>query len=146
MREVAELLHQDPNVQLFVLGAGAQESAQIDELIRDLPRAKNMAGQIKFAQELQLIAHLDAMLSMDSGNAHMAAMYNVPTVTLWGATHPYAGFAPFAQPVENALTADRTHYPLLPTSIYGNKVVPGYEDAMRSISPEQIVQRIRVVM
>jgi hypothetical protein len=30
---------------------------------------------------------LDVMLSMDSGNAHIAAMLGV---ALWGATHPYA--------------------------------------------------------
>jgi ADP-heptose:LPS heptosyltransferase len=34
----------------------------------------NMAGKIKFQQELQLISTLDVMLSMDSGNAHIAAM------------------------------------------------------------------------
>jgi ADP-heptose:LPS heptosyltransferase len=31
------------------------------------------------------------MVSMDSGNAHIAAMLGVK-VTLWGATHPYAVF------------------------------------------------------
>jgi hypothetical protein len=30
----------------------------------------------------------------------------------------------------------------LPTSVYGNKKVDGYEDAMRTISPEKIVDRI----
>jgi ADP-heptose:LPS heptosyltransferase len=28
------------------------------------------------------------MLSMDSGNAHIAAMLGVKVITLWGATHP----------------------------------------------------------
>jgi ADP-heptose:LPS heptosyltransferase len=31
-------------------------------------------GKIQFQQELQLISNLDVMLSMDSGNAHIAAM------------------------------------------------------------------------
>jgi len=82
------------------------------------------------------------MLSMDSGNAHIAAMLGVSVITLWGATHPFAGFAPFNQDQENCLTADRIQFPLLPTSIYGNKTIPGYKDAMRTILPEDIVKSI----
>lgn len=146
MRQVIQGLSERGNINVYIFGAGAKESAMIDELALDLPRVKNMAGALKFPQELKAIANLDAMLSMDSGNAHIAAMYNVPTVTLWGATHPYAGFAPFAQPLENALTADRNRYPLLPTSIYGNKVVEGYQEAMRSIAPEQVIGQLLKVI
>jgi ADP-heptose:LPS heptosyltransferase len=80
---------------------------------------------------------------MDSGNAHIAAMLGVKTVTLWGATHPFAGFAPFNQPLENCLTADRNQYPLLPTSVYGNKKVEGHEDVMRSITVEKVVRSVQ---
>ncbi|MNE77225.1 hypothetical protein D3C80_1735240 [compost metagenome] len=79
---------------------------------------------------------------MDSGNAHIAAMLGVKVVTLWGATHPYAGFLPFNQSLENALISDRNQYPKLPTSVYGNKVVEGYEDAMRTILPQQDVDKV----
>ena len=88
-------------------------------------------------------ANLDVMLSMDSGNGHLAAMYGVKTITLWGATHPYAGFMPYNLPIENCLVADRKQYPLLPTSIYGDKKVSGYEDAMRTISVEKVVFSIQ---
>lgn len=83
------------------------------------------------------------MLSTYSGNAHLAAMYGIKTITIWGATHPYTGFAPYNQPIENCLTSDRNQYPLLPTSIYGNKKVAGYEDVMRSISVESVVDKVR---
>ena len=86
------------------------------------------------------------MLSMDSGNAHMAAMLGVSTVTLWGATHPYAGFAPFGQPEGNTIVSNRDKYPLLPTSIYGNKKVEGYEDAMRTILPNDVANKIKQVL
>ena len=42
------------------------------------------------------------------------------------------------QPLENALVSDREKYPLLPTSVYGNKKVLGYEEAMRTILPERL--------
>jgi ADP-heptose:LPS heptosyltransferase len=82
------------------------------------------------------------MLSMDSGNSHIAAMLGVKVITLWGATHPYAGFKPFNQPDDFCLTSDRAQYPLLPTSIYGNKKVEGYEDVMRTILPTTIIEKI----
>ena len=75
---------------------------------------------------MDLISNLDGMLSMDSGNAHIAAMLGVKVITLWGATHPYAGFTPFNQPLENCITSDREKYPLcyqLPFT--GNKKVDG---------------------
>jgi len=102
-----------------------------------------VAGQLKFQQELQLISNLDIMLSMDSGNAHIAAMLGVKTITLWGATHPFTGFSPFNQPLENALVSDRNLFPKLPTSVYGNKIVEGYEEAMRTISVESVMEKIK---
>ena len=105
-----------------------------------------MAGQLKLQQELQLISNLDVMLSMDSGNAHIAAMMGVKVITLWGATHPYAGFSPFNQASENAIVSDRNMFPKLPTSVYGNKKVAGYEDAMRTILPESIVLKTKNIL
>ena len=82
------------------------------------------------------------MLSMDSGNAHIAAMLGVKVITIWGVTHPFAGFSPFNQPLGNALTADIGLFPKLPTSVYGNKKVAGYENAMRTILPINVVEKI----
>ena len=101
-----------------------------------------VTGKLLFQQELELISNLDLMISMDSGNAHIAAMYGIKVVTLWGATHPYSGFAPFGQPFGNAITVDRNAYPLIPTSVYGNKNVDGYADAMRTISPDEVVGKV----
>ena len=101
-----------------------------------------MAGKLSFKEELRLISQLDLMLSMDSGNGHLAAVYGVPVVTIWGNTHPSAGFAPFRQPESNSITPDRIKYPLIPTSIYGKKIVEGYEDCMASISPDQVMKTL----
>lgn len=143
MKEVIAKLAQNPANKILLFGGGKKEIEILDSLAEPFGNVINMAGKIKFQQELQLISNLDVMLSMDSGNAHIAAMLGVKVITLWGATHPYAGFLPFNQSLENALTADRNKYPKLPTSVYGNKIVEGYEDAMRTISPEKIVNSIQ---
>lgn len=126
---------------IFLLG-GRSEVVQLEEFAKGLAGITIVPGKLSFEQELMLISNLDVMLAMDSGNAHLAAIYGVPTVTLWGATHPYAGFAPFNQPEANMLTADREKYPFLPTSVYGNKDVSGYEDVMRTINPDLVVARV----
>ena len=146
MQEVIDALAANKNHTIFLFGGGQNEKEQLDNLKGEKNNVINMAGKVPFTAELDLISNLDVMLSMDSGNGHIAAMLGVPVVTLWGATHPYAGFLPFNQTLDNALVSDRNHYPNLPTSVYGNKKVAGYENAMRTILPEQVVARIRVIL
>ena len=142
MRNVVEQLSQNTNSKILLFGGGKREKEKLNQMAFGLTNVYNLAGMISFEKELQLISNIDIMVSMDSGNAHLAAMYGVKTITIWGATHPFAGFAPFNQPFENCLVSDREQYPLLPTSVYGNKKVAGYEDVMRTITPESIVSLI----
>ena len=146
MQQVIDNLALDTTNTILLFGGGKKEIELLNLLSANKENVLNMAGKIKFQQELQLISNLDVMLSMDSGNAHIAAMLGVKVITLWGATHPYAGFSPFNQPLENALVSDRNQFPKLPTSVYGNKKVDGYEDVMRTILPETIVLRIKKVL
>lgn len=129
--------------KIFLFGGGKEEIQKLNTLKKEHPNVIVVAGKIKFQEELDLISNIDVMLSMDSGNAHIAAMLGINVITLWGATHPYAGFKPFNQPIESCITADREIYPLLPISVYGNKRVEGYEDVMRTISPDVVIQKIK---
>lgn len=137
---IAELLKQPVKIMLF--GGGKKEIELLENLVNKFPNTINVAGNLKLDQELTLISNLDLMISMDSGNAHFAAMLGINTITIWGITHPFAGFSPFNQPFENALLPDLEKYPNIPCSIYGNKVCEGYEDAMRSISPKTIIKKV----
>ena len=141
MEKVIATLSENKQNKILLFG-GEEDFAQLEKLVNGYDNVFNFSKKFSFTDELHLISNLDVMLSMDSGNAHLAALFGVKTITLWGATHPYAGFAPYNQPEENCLVSDRAIYPLLPTSVYGNKKVDGYEDAMRTISPEKIVDRI----
>lgn len=142
MQKVITELAAKPDTKLFLFGAGKSEVRKLEKYAKAHSNVIVAAGRTSLVQELQLISNLDVMLSMDSSNAHMAAMYGVNTVTLWGATHPYAGFAPYNQPMENALVSDREKYPKLPTSVYGDKKISGYEDVMRTISPQKVVESV----
>lgn len=143
MREVIQKL---PTKYSIVLFGGAAQKQELDSLITDQKRIINIAGAYTFEEELQLIANLDAMISMDSGNAHLAAMYGVKTLTIWGITHPYAGFYPYQQSMENAVMVDRNKFPKIPTSIYGNKAPENYINAIATITPQAIADGFNRMM
>lgn len=132
--------------QVLLFGGGRKERAQLESIASRYEKTISIAGKLTFEQELALISHLDVMLSMDSGNGHLAAMFGRPVVTLWGATHPYAGFAPFGQPSAHQILPDIKQFPLLPTSVFGNKVVPGYQDVMRTISPQRVIDTVKQIL
>ncbi|MDO6737727.1 glycosyltransferase family 9 protein [Wenyingzhuangia sp. 2_MG-2023] len=139
MEKVIEELSKHAKILLF--GGGQKEISVLTELTKKYNNTYCVAGKTKLKAELNLISNLNAMISMDSGNGHFSAMYGVPTITIWGATHPFAGFAPFNQ-TENCICADRNQYPLLPTSVYGNKIIPGYEKVMETITPNTIINKV----
>lgn len=146
MEEVVQKLDNTEKYKIFLFGGGASEKERLTKTANACNNVLNMAGVVNLNQELELISHLDLMVSMDSANAHLAAMYGIPTITLWGVTHPYAGFYPFGQDPDNALLADRNQYPLIPTSVYGKKVPKGYERVMETIRPEQVLAKIDSVL
>lgn len=141
MEEVIGKLSKNYKILLF---GGKAEMEYLSSL--ESENITSIAGKLSLDEELDVISNLDVMLSMDSGNAHMAAMLGVNVVTLWGVTHPYAGFFPFHQDANNALLADREQYPLIPTSIYGNKFPEGYEACMATISPDKVIKKIEEII
>jgi ADP-heptose:LPS heptosyltransferase len=142
MQQVIDALAANAQNKIFLFGGGISEIKTLTTFAQNKTNCIVIAGKLILEQELHLISNLDVMLSMDSGNAHLASMLGVQTITLWGATHPYAGFAPFMQPISNCLLPDLNKYPLLPSSVYGNKHVVGYEDVMRGILPETVVAKL----
>ncbi|KAA1244356.1 glycosyltransferase family 9 protein [Aquimarina sp. RZ0] len=145
MIAVIEALDQDDTFKIFLFGGGKKEADILNNIDSKYKNAINVVGKLNFQEELQLIGNLDGMLSMDSGNAHLAAMYGVPTITLWGVTHPFAGFMPFGQPIEYAILPNLAKYDQIPTSIYGNKIPEGYEKVMHTIRPETILKVVNTL-
>lgn len=147
MEKVIAELSKVENYKILLFGGGVKEVELLSAIENQFkPKVVSMAGKLSFSEELNVISNLDLMLSMDSGNGHLAANYGIPVITLWGVTHPYAGFAPFGQPEENALTSDIEKYPMIPTSIYGNKVPQGYEKVMETISPNKVAQKVVAII
>ena len=145
MEEVIEEMA-SKGFKIFLFGGGKREIEILNTLENIHDSIVNLAGKLSFKEELEVIGVLDLMVAMDSGNAHLAAMQQVKTITLWGVTHPYAGFGPFHQPDDYCVISDLKKYPKIPCSIYGNKVINGYENAMETISPAKVIEKIMYVL
>ena len=72
MKEVIATLSKTHKILLF--GGGQQEIRLLDNFENDFSNTINLAGKLSLDEELDVISNLDIMLSMDSGNAHLAAM------------------------------------------------------------------------
>ena len=131
---------------ITLFGGGKKEIDILNVFEASYENVVNISDKVSFEEELDLISNLNVMLSMDSGNAHIASMLGIKVITIWGVTHPYAGFAPFNQPEDYALLSDRNQFPKIPTSVYGNKYPENYKEASRSISPETVIEKIKSVI
>ena len=146
MEKVINELNKKNNYTILLFGGGQKEIQILNGIEAQYENVINIAGKLSFKDELSLISNLRLMLSMDSGNAHIAAIYGVEVVTLWGVTHPYAGFYPFNQKTENALLSDRKKYPKIPSSVYGNKYPKSYENVMESIDYKSVLKKIESII
>lgn len=142
-RVVAHLASK-PGVKVFLFGGGSREKAILDGWVIKYPTLISTVGKLNMQTELALISHLDLMVSMDSANMHLASLVNVPVVSIWGATHPYAGFMGWKQLPVNAVQLDM---PCRPCSVYGQKpCLRGDYACMRNITPEQVITKIEGII
>ena len=134
------LLEKDPQCRLFFFGNGDREHDIIRQIIDGNQRCTDASATLEnLGEELILMSHLDTMLSMDSANMHLASLVGTRVVSVWGATHPYAGFLGWNQ---SPLDAVERNLSCRPCSIFGNKECKFGDYRCMDIQPEQIVKRI----
>ncbi|MDR1680920.1 MAG: glycosyltransferase family 9 protein [Prevotellaceae bacterium] len=128
-----------PGTEVLLFGGGRRECAVLEEWERRYPSVRAVAGKLKLTEELALMQRLSVMICMDSANMHFASFVGTPVVSVWGATHPDAGFYGWRQSPDNAVAAGLR---CSPCSIYGNKSC-FYRDyrCLHSIRPETVILR-----
>jgi len=131
---------------VFLFGSGKIEMQTISGWSSALKNVYSCDILGSFENEIGLISNLDLMISMDSANGHIASIYNVPVITIWCLTHPYTGFTTFNNDPNNQFLPDREEYPLIPNSVYGNKMIAGYEKAARTINFQDILARVNTIL
>ena len=140
MEKVIKALSERENTTIFLFGGGEVEKRQIEELCAKYPHVQAAQSQQGLKGELALMGQLDVMLSMDSANMHLASLVGTRVVSVWGGTHPYAGFLGWNQKAEDCVQVD---LPCRPCSVYGNKpCFRGDYACMNGITPQHILDRL----
>jgi ADP-heptose:LPS heptosyltransferase len=126
--------------RLFIFGGGKTEESVAAEWAAQHKNIISVIGKVNLGQELALISNLDLMVSMDSSGMHMASLKGIPVVSIWGATHPYAGFLGYGQAITDAVQTDLY---CRPCSVYGN--IPCYRGdfaCMNNLSETIVISSI----
>ena len=140
MREVIGLLSGRCE-RVFIHSGGGAELAFAKELEAALPNVTALGDKVKLKEEIDLIAHLDCVVSMDSLVMHLASLTATPVVSVWGATHPKMGFLGYGCPPEGIVQRDDLE--CRPCSVFGKKPCKfGDYRCLSGIPPQLIVERV----
>lgn len=105
--------------EIYFFGGGPEETAILNSWQEQIPNTTNLAGTLTLNQELQKIASLEVMISMDSANMHLASLMGTRCISVWGSTHHFAGFLGYGQSTEDIVQVkDLT---CRPCSVFGDK-------------------------
>ena len=142
---IGQLIAKYPKARIFLFGRGKQEDEAFSRWVESMPQCLYVGKHLEtMHQELILMSHLDVMISMDSANMHMASLTATPVVSIWGATHPLAGFMGWNQSEANAIQLDM---PCRPCSIYGQKPCKrGDYQCLRGIAPSVVVEKVEKIL
>lgn len=145
LQKMEQVLAQLSQHKVLLFGGGAAEVAQLSALAARYPNTVVIAGRFTLEEELAIISHLQLMISMDSANMHLASLFGVPVVSVWGATHPFAGFMGVGQTLDRAVQIDDME--CRPCSVFGNKpCFRGDHACMEWITPERVLEKVGQVL
>lgn len=135
MEQVLEQFASRSYVRVFLFGGGPEETA-IMQAWKQRYHFVVIPEMRGLKHDLELMNSLDGLLSMDSANMHLGSLANTKVFSLWGATHPFAGFIPWNQPESYRLQLDLS---CRPCSVYGRK--PCYRKdyaCLYGLTPERV--------
>ena len=137
--ELAKILAEKHLIYFF--GGEKNEVEILENWVSQIPNSENLAGKLKLKGELDKIASLEIMISMDSANMHLASVVGTRCVSVWGATHPFAGFLGYGQSENDIVQVkDLT---CRPCSIFGDKTCyRGDWACLEELNIQQILDKI----
>ncbi|WP_115168747.1 glycosyltransferase family 9 protein [Sphingobacterium spiritivorum] len=141
MGKVIQILS-EKGYETFIFGGGSEEKKIAAQWESQFRNVHNTIGLFTLKEELAIISNLNLMISMDSSGMHMASLMGIRCLSIWGATHPFAGFLGYGQVLEDCIQVD---HPNRPGSVYGNKPCDcdGIE-AIDLVTPEMVIDKIGI--
>lgn len=142
--KLIEIINDFHQVQFFMFGGGEKENIIVNSFTKNFNNVVNMVGRITLKQEIALMNKMDFMISMDSANMHIASLLNKKVLSIWGATHPYFGFAPLNQRAEFSIQIPLQDLKCRPCSVYGGESCKNSSKykCMYDITPDHVYEKI----
>ena len=138
-KEIVQYFDRAP-YELYFFGGKGAERLLLADWEHIFSRAVPMSATSSIAEELEIMGEMRAMVTMDSANMHLASLVNIPVISLWGPTHPYAGFYGFQQDPLNAVQVSLS---CRPCSVFGNtNCWRGDHACMEQITPEMVEEKL----
>ena len=142
-RELVSLINSEHDVEFFLFGGGSDEIVLLKEFQSYSPNLHMVAGELDLSAELALIRKLQLMISMDSSNMHLAALSGIPTVSIWGGTHPAFGFYALGQPTDYHIQTPASSLKCRPCSVFGNKpCIYATPKCMEMVKPQDVLRTL----
>tara|TARA_Y100001968_G_scaffold333633_1_gene397780 strand:+ start:4934 stop:5953 length:1020 start_codon:yes stop_codon:yes gene_type:complete len=144
LTKISSLIESLSHCTILLFGGGENEVNQLKELSNKFTHCTLIAGKYSLEKELEIIAELDLMISMDSANMHLASLVGTKVISIWGPTHHYFGFGPLNNE-QLIIEKSRAELPCRPCSIYGkinnSDQQKCAEKSMQLISVEQVLEK-----
>lgn len=124
----------------FVFAYGKERSL-VEEWAQKYRSVEIIDPRLGLEGELALISNMEVMLAMDSSNMHLASITATPVVSIWGSTHPAAGFMGWGQKSDDCIQLDLS---CRPCSIYGKKecIYSDYR-CLTGIDPDLVFAKVK---
>lgn len=133
------------NFNIFLFGGGKKEKSIAENIAKKNKNTISVIGKFSLIEEIELIDNLFFMITPDSGNMHLAALTSTKIISIWGATHPFAGFTPFVLP-ENHYIIQNTDLNCRPCSVFGNKsCYKNTLECLNTVKTEEIFEKCKKI-
>lgn len=127
--------------KIYFFGGGKQETETLEKWASEIPNTESLSGKLSLIEELNKISELELMISMDSANMHLASLVGTKCVSIWGQTHPFAGFLGFGQSEDNVVQVKDLS--CRPCSVFGDKeCYRGDWACLEELNIQKIVEKI----
>ncbi|MEY8758269.1 glycosyltransferase family 9 protein [Chryseobacterium tongliaoense] len=137
--ELARILARKQKIYFF--GGGQKETETLEKWEKEIPNTESLSGKLNLKEELHRISALELMISMDSANMHLASLVGTRCVSVWGSTHPYAGFLGFGQSENDVVQVKDLS--CRPCSVFGDKeCYRGDWACLAELDVQKIIEKI----
>jgi ADP-heptose:LPS heptosyltransferase len=136
---IEQMLNLGYTLRLF---GSAEELKQLRTRLPEHKKLEWSDPRLGLGAEWRSMDELRGMIAMDSANLHLASLRGLQTLSVWGSTHPDAGFAPVGAN-HRFVQIDESQLDCRPCSIFGNVSCARHDRAcLLWIKPESVLAEV----